>query len=854
MIIKTCTICLTALLLSALLLIAANATAFRQSVSSERLMPVAQTSAEALFEEALLLAGTDQRETARTRLQQAMSLWAERGELEKAAPAALQMGNSCKQFQDYPEVLYYYDQALKVAGLPDALRADILNAQGLVYAELYEMTLAERAFNDALKLATRLNDQPAQTVALTGLANLYHQQGDQVKALDYAGRARRLNRQKDAGTEAALLSLIGQIRLDGGLLKEAKGAFEEALAIYEKAGDATGQSRTLSALSTVALQAAQKSVALELAERALAIANDLSARATAFQLSADNQRDRTLSHANFMDVWELQWPVYLSHARALRALGEKESARKSYLMAEGLFEGKWSSWALYRATQNCALAYKEEIQAAVREYVDLLMELGRFSDAFDVADRAKGRTLLNRITVRRRSPLLNDELAAAFKPRAQKVADLRLQMLAPNLSPERRTMLQQTIEDAEAEMLQAQMKSELKLTKAYRVKAKLADAKLMQAQIAQGQSALAEFLLGENHSYIWYFSHGRFSYATLPPRQQIEQAVREYLPLLTNPPGSLSIERDIAKVRERGTALFDMLFGPLAEQLEPGQPLIIVADGLLHYLPFSTLVHGGRYLMEDHDTVYSPSAGMLNLWQESAPRSSVGEPLELLAIGDPIFSLETAAHGSKKQITASTREARSPFANGGSPFASLPWTRDEAQYIAGLFPADRRKVLLGREGTEAAFKREMTAHYRRLHFATHSWIDAKTPWRSAVVLTPGDAEDGLLDVNEISQLNLDCDLVVVSACQTGRGQLLSGEGIVGLSRAFLYAGARDVIVSLWDVSDNSTSQLMKDFYTRLTGGQSNAEALRQAKLHMLRSNKVIRHPYYWASFIMVGKP
>src|SRR5581483_5399094 len=171
--------------------------------SGERLMPEAQTSAEALFEAALLLAGTDQRETARTRLQQAMSLWAVRGEPEKAARAALQMGHSCKQFQDYTEVLYYYDQALKVAAPSDSLRADILNAQGLVFAELFEMTLAERAFNDALNLATRFSDQPAQTVALTGLANLYHQQGDQVKALDYARQARRLNRQKDAGTEAA---------------------------------------------------------------------------------------------------------------------------------------------------------------------------------------------------------------------------------------------------------------------------------------------------------------------------------------------------------------------------------------------------------------------------------------------------------------------------------------------------------------------------------------------------------------------------------------------------------------------------------------------------------------------------
>jgi CHAT domain-containing protein len=143
-----------------------------------------------------------------------------------------------------------------------------------------------------------------------------------------------------------------------------------------------------------------------------------------------------------------------------------------------------------------------------------------------------------------------------------------------------------------------------------------------------------------------------------------------------------------------------------------------------------------------------------------------------------------------------------------------------------------------------------------VHFATHSLIDEKSPSRSAVVLGfDGDAEeDGNLYVSEIARLNLDSDLVVVSACQTGRGKLLSGEGIVGLSRAFLRAGARSVVVSLWNVSDISTGQLMKYFYQHLTGGLSNAAALRRAKLQMLRSGTQMRHPYYWSSFVMVGKP
>jgi CHAT domain-containing protein len=228
--------------------------------------------------------------------------------------------------------------------------------------------------------------------------------------------------------------------------------------------------------------------------------------------------------------------------------------------------------------------------------------------------------------------------------------------------------------------------------------------------------------------------------------------------------------------------------------------------------------------------------------------------MELLAVGDPVF--EPKVIGRKQSKAGSRNPARQAFSARGFSLPRLPRTRDEVEEIAGLFPAARRRVFLRSESTEAAVKREPLGRYRRLHFATHSLIDEKSPSRSAVVLSlDGDAkEDGYLEVSEIARLNLDSDLVVVSACQTGRGKLVSGEGVVGLSRAFLQAGARSVIVSLWKVSDNSTGRLMKSLYQHLTGGLSNAAALRRAKLQMIGSGKQARHPYYWSSFVMVGKP
>jgi CHAT domain-containing protein len=134
-------------------------------------------------------------------------------------------------------------------------------------------------------------------------------------------------------------------------------------------------------------------------------------------------------------------------------------------------------------------------------------------------------------------------------------------------------------------------------------------------------------------------------------------------------------------------------------------------------------------------------------------------------------------------------------------------------------------------------------------------VDEGSPSRSSLVLALDNdpEEDGLLQVSEIYDLKLDCDLVVLSACRTGRGQLLSSEGILGLSRAFLYAGARSVVVSLWDVSDISTAHFMKDFYKHLLSDDSGATALRKAKLQMLQGSKQKRHPYYWAPFVVIGR-
>ncbi|KAB2958427.1 MAG: CHAT domain-containing protein [Thermoanaerobaculia bacterium] len=186
------------------------------------------------------------------------------------------------------------------------------------------------------------------------------------------------------------------------------------------------------------------------------------------------------------------------------------------------------------------------------------------------------------------------------------------------------------------------------------------------------------------------------------------------------------------------------------------------------------------------------------------------------------------------------------------PLARLPASEGEAAAIAELF-GESAVVFAGREASEERFKsRAQAGAARYLHVAAHGLVSEEFPHLSglALALRAGGSEDGLLQAHEIAKLRLDADLVVLSACQTGLGREVRGEGLVGLSQAFFQAGARGLVVSLWNVADASTARLMRSFYRRLAAGAPASEALRGAQLEQLDEGNP--HPYYWAPFVVVG--
>jgi len=305
--------------------------------------------------------------------------------------------------------------------------------------------------------------------------------------------------------------------------------------------------------------------------------------------------------------------------------------------------------------------------------------------------------------------------------------------------------------------------------------------------------------------------------------------------------------------------LYQSLLGPVEKMLNDYKHIVIVPDGILHYLPFEALVTrweagGPRFLIFDHLVTYASSASALGLLQAAQAAPCQREP-RLLTYADPVFASHHRGTKSAKGENPLLDVTRSLYATHGMSFDPLPYTRVEAQSIAARFPKKAARLFLGREATESSLKHERLEEFSQLHFATHGLIDEEVPARSGVVfsLVGDDAEDGILQMNEIFNLDLNADLVVLSACQSGLGKLVRGEGMIGLTRAFMYAGASSVVVSLWNVRDSSTAEFMKSFYRHLRAGKGKAEALRQAKLDMIRSDlPAYRFPYFWAPFVLIG--
>ncbi|MEO1204218.1 MAG: CHAT domain-containing protein, partial [Pseudomonadota bacterium] len=360
----------------------------------------------------------------------------------------------------------------------------------------------------------------------------------------------------------------------------------------------------------------------------------------------------------------------------------------------------------------------------------------------------------------------------------------------------------------------------------------------VQAALGPGELLLYYFI-GDDEVFAWAVSAGTADGLSLGESRVIEQAAQ------TTAKGL----RELDSVEAGLEQLSRLVLGPFAPAMEGASRIVIVTDGALNYVPFEALpVPGARTrLLNDFVVSYAPSVATLSVLRAAAAGHE-REPL-VLAVSDPVFSL--------RDRRIEPGESSDDERRGGQPLNRLALTALEADAIEALVPDGRLLDLAGLEANRGTLLEALTTKQPDIvHIATHGFVDTDRPELTGISLSidPAAAAMGpsFIGLRDIYLLNLSARLVVLSACETALGRELKSEGLVGLTRAFLYAGARQVIASLWQVQDRSTSELMRRLYSGyLSDGLDAAEALRAAKLEV-RANPRWRHPYYWSGFVLQG--
>jgi CHAT domain-containing protein/tetratricopeptide (TPR) repeat protein len=853
-------------------------------------------------------------ECAQDHLVQAAGIWGELGDAGLGDPewqvdALLEAGRANASLTRWEAARDRYEEGLahaRTAGNQvQQTVLTILNNLGYAYERLADKQRALRSYEEALGLARALKRPDFEAVALNNLGDTYFSLGDWEKARSLGLQALDLSRKlKDPAKEARTLNNLGAVAKRQVRLEEALDLYSQSLDLARRSGDVEAQSAALNNLAFLYLRLNQLDKAAERCREAMALGGaDREAAIDARYVLGDVYRKQgNLEAAR----GELEKALALSRSRGDRS-------REGYtLLALARVERETGHLAGALERAEAVLDIVESLRTRVQdqslralflaanqeEYefaIDTAMALhkadpaaGSLARALRISERARARSLLEILSesgtdIRQgadpallaREHLLRAELGQREMRRFRLLASGDPERLA-----EAERQSEETLEKYRGvqEDLRASSPRYAALTQPRPL-----NLEEIRAQVLDGQAVLLEYSLGAERSYLWAVTPGSIQGFELPGRVHIEKAVSTYYERLTvrnqHLPGEgvAGYRRRISQVepqvRAAAAELARIVLAPIEGLLGTGT-VLVVADGALQYVPFNALPlpSTGDPMIARQEVVSLPSASALAmLRQETRGRGRAEKTLAVLA--DPVFREDderllrritvpaprraTAArlppHRGLSLALARSREAEA----SSTKLPRLFFSEDEAKAIAALVPADQRLEALGFAASrERATSGELGA-YRLVHFATHGLLRSDHPELSSLVLSLFDEQgrpvDGFLRLSDIYNLELKADLVVLSACQTALGQEIRGEGLVGLTRGFMYAGAERVLASLWSVEDRATAELMKRFYRALLVEKMRpAAALRQAQLDMAKDPRW-SSPYYWAGFSLQGE-
>ncbi len=533
-------------------------------------------------------------------------------------------------------------------------------------------------------------------------------------------------------------------------------------------------------------------------------------------------------------------------AKSLLKTGEKDEAVEALNHAINIIEDRRNQIVGQEHGQQL---YFENKVTPYHLLIDVLVKEGKTLEALAHAEKAKSRVLFDALSERRSSTNISNADEEERRKLNQEIVALNKVLRA---EIQRKPQDQERISKIRAELAGARLKHSIYLD-------------LLQAsksdQIRQKQTAhifpndgLSRLGLTKYDVIVGYTVMEDVTYVF-----RISRGVEENMPELSVRPIEISrdnLRQKVSSLRDllakrsisfnhASRQIYDLLIKPFEGELIGKNKVCIIPDDILWDAPFQTLIaSNGRYLIEDYSIFYVPSLSVyLQMKRKSGP-STIGEDNSLLAFGNPIIGDET--------VQAIRDQQR------GDNFEPLPHAELEVKTVVPIFSRGKSMALLGAEAEERVFKAK-AGEYRTIHLATHGVLDNQNPLYSYLLLSRKEddlEEDGILEAREILELDLNADMVVLSACETARGRIGSGEGVIGMAWAFFVAGCRSTIVSQWKVDSEGTAKFMIGFYralesSRRAGKPSRSDALRAAALGMMK-NVRYRHPYYWAGFVMIG--
>ena len=760
-----------------------------------------------------------------------------------------------------------YQSALKLIQLQSDRRneAGVLVNLGVAYKALGENSRAMEHYQLALTAARESGEQELQAAALTNLARLHDLSGERDVALNYYQQLLPLWRTLgNANGEAVVLKNLGALAESTGQQEKALDYYRQALSLSQKVGDVTREAHIRGDLARIERERGDFNASRLEIEKALAI--------------FDSQRQRVFNselRASFATTNHRYYEFYVD---LLMQLHQQQSAAKS-----GNATGA-------NGENYLAKAFQVSETARARALVDLIAEA-----KIDLREGIQADWL-------EREHHLNQQLTAKKAERValtrKKAADSEIEAVAREI-----VNLSLAYEQVQSDIKRANPRY------AALIRSEPLTLDDVRRNLLDADSVLLEFALGEKRSYLWAISQNAVRAVELPGRAAIEEQAMKFYELLTARSQVVKFEKAAQKqqriqradreLNQTAASLSSTLLNPVADMLTQKR-LLVVGDGILSYIPFGALpdsVVGERLsvaskskptnqspttdhrppLLANHEITYLPSATVLaELRRDTQTRRQPTDDLAIIA--DPVFNRSddrisfnrlssknkpandptTAQAGHVSLATRLENAMREVSERDARDLTRLPFSRSEAVKIASLTAENKRLLALDFRANRSLVVGDALSPYRYIHFATHGLLNSQSPELSGLVLSlvndQGESQLGVLRLGDIYKLKLSADLVVLSACRTGLGKEVRGEGVMGLTRGFMHAGVPRVIASLWSVDDAATSELMARFYRELlVGKKSPAAALRAAQISMAKG-KQWQSPYFWAAFTLQGEP